>query len=339
MKATKILSILAIVISSVMLINSNSLALIYPFNQSLSGLQEVPPNASPGTGTISGTYDDNTKALNFTVTFSGLLGNTTAAHFHAPAPPGSNAGVMIGFAGFPAGVNNGAYANNYILTPVQESHLLNGLVYVNVHSNLFPGGEIRAQMNLDAPLPVELTSFVSVISGNDVTLKWRTSSESNNRGFEVERSSADNNKWINIGFVDGAGNSASAVDYSYSDRNLSTGNYQYRLKQIDFNGNFEYYNLEGNVLIGLPSAFRLSQNYPNPFNPSTTVDFDLPADGVATLSIYDMNGREVAVLLNEFRTAGYHTLAVNAAGLSSGIYVYTLRSNGLSESRKMMLVK
>ncbi len=338
MKAKKTLSVLAIVISSVMMINSNVMALIYPFNLNLSGLQEVPPNASPATGNIFGTYDDNTKTLSFTVTFSGFVGITTAAHFHAPAPPGVNAPVMIGFVGFPVGVTNGVYANAYILTPVQEGHLLSGNVYVNLHSNVFPGGEIRAQMDLDAPLPVELTGFASVISGNDVTLKWKTSSESNNRGFEVERL-FEGSKWLRIGFVEGAGNSTSTLEYSYSDRNLNTGSYQYRLKQIDFNGNFEYYNLEGNILIGVPSELRLSQNYPNPFNPTTKIDFDLPFDGIATLSVYDLSGKEVAVLLNEFKPAGYHTLSVNASELSSGIYIYTLKANGYSESRKMMLLK
>ena len=135
---------------------------IFTINGILSGLEEVPPNASPGTGTIAGTYDDVTNTLDFDLEFSGLLAGTTAAHFHAPAPPGVNAPVIIGFAGFPTGVTSGTFANSYVLTAGQESDLLANLVYVNVHSTQFPGGEIRTQL---IPVPEPATAGLMTLAG------------------------------------------------------------------------------------------------------------------------------------------------------------------------------
>ena len=128
-------------------------------------------------------------------------------------------------------------------------------------------------------------------------------------------------------------------NYSYKDRNLSTGNYSYRLKQIDFNGNFEYFNLQNEVNIGIPSEFSLSQNYPNPFNPGTSIDFDLPVDSKTSINIFDLSGREVAKVINEFKTAGYYTVNFNASGLTSGVYFYRLTADNFSTTRKMLLVK
>ncbi|MBX7043379.1 MAG: CHRD domain-containing protein [Ignavibacteria bacterium] len=327
-----------LVLSATFMIQQSSYALIFPFNLSYSGLQEVPPNASPATGTIIGTYDNASKVLSFAINFSGMLGNTTAGHFHGPAPIGVNAPVIIGYAGFPTGVQAGVYANAFVLTPVQETHLLAGNVYSNLHTTQFPGGEIRTQMILDAPLPVELSSFTSVINKNNVTLNWTTSSETNNAGFDIERS-ISKSEWTKVGFVAGRGNSVTATNYSFNENGLSAGNYNYRLKQVDFNGHFEYFNLANEVIVGIPSEYSLSQNYPNPFNPSTKIDFDIPVDGIVRLAVYDLAGKEVATLVNESRTAGYYSVQYNAADLSSGMYFYSLSVNGFSSTKRMMLVK
>lgn len=87
----------------------------FTYLASLTGGQEAPPNLSPGMGTALGTYDNVTNILTLNVTFSGLLSPTIAAHFHCCAAPGVSAPVVIGFAGFPAGVTAGAYANSYDL--------------------------------------------------------------------------------------------------------------------------------------------------------------------------------------------------------------------------------
>lgn len=311
---------------------------IFGINETLSGLEEVPPNASPATGTLVGTYDDNSNTIVFTVSWQNFVAGTTAAHFHGPAGVGVNAPVQIGFTGFPVAVTSGSYGNIFVLTAAQETQLLNGQWYVNIHSSQFPGGEIRSQLNPDIVLPVELASFVSVISGNDVTLNWSTSSEINNSGFEIERSSSSE-VWEKIGFVNGAGNSNESQSYSYTDKGLNAGVYNYRLKQIDFNGNFEYYNLSNEVVIGVPNAFELSQNYPNPFNPETKIDYSVPVNENVKLNLYDMSGKLVRTLVNEFRSAGYYSYRLNASDLSSGIYIYKLESGSVSISRKLMLVK
>ncbi len=190
-------------------------------------------------------------------------------------------------------------------------------------------------------LPVELSSFNSVVAGRNVTLNWETAEEINNKGFDVERklSSEAESAWKKIRFLNGAGNTTAPTSYSFTDRNLESGIYQYRLKQMDFNGAFRFYNLGNDVTLGIPSKFDLSQNYPNPFNPSTRINFDLPSDAKVDIRVYDLSGREMKTLLNEFRNAGYYTLEFNAGGLASGIYFYVMRSGNFVEAKKMVLIK
>lgn len=195
-------------------------------------------------------------------------------------------------------------------------------------------------------LPVELASFSSAVSGRNVELNWTTTSETNNAGFDIERldpNSSISNGWKKISNVAGNGTSNVSNNYSFSDRNLATGIYQYRLKQTDFNGNFEYFNLSNEVNIGVPAKFELSQNYPNPFNPSTTINFDIPIDGNVSLKIFDLSGKEVATLINTAMNAGYYTVGYNASALSSGTYFYRISAEGNGQNfvstKKMTLVK
>ena len=123
----------------------------FTFNNRYSGSQEVPPNASPGTGTIIGSYNHVTNTISYSIIFSGLGSNTVAAHFHAPAPPGVNAPVIIAHTGFPTGVTSGTYSNTHVITDLQETQLFSGLWYSNIHTALLPGGEIRAQIILSPP--------------------------------------------------------------------------------------------------------------------------------------------------------------------------------------------
>ncbi len=194
----------------------------------------------------------------------------------------------------------------------------------------------------DEPLPVELTSFVSFVNGNDVTLNWSTATETNNSGFDIERSSTGS-EWTKVGSVNGNGTTSTPHSYSFTDRAVASGKYNYRLKQIDFNGNFTYHNLSNEVNIGVPEKFAMSQNYPNPFNPSTMINYDLPFDGKVSMKLFDMSGREVATLVNEIKTAGYHSVNFNGSALSSGVYFYRINveSNGKNfvDTKKMMLVK
>lgn len=191
--------------------------------------------------------------------------------------------------------------------------------------------------SLQNPLPVELSSFISAVNGRNVTLNWSTSSEINNSGFDVERSF--NNIWNKIGNISGNGTTNSQNSYTFTDRVLTSGIYYYRLKQMDFNGNFKYYNLSNEIQIGIPEKYDLSQNYPNPFNPSTRINYNIPEDSKVSLRIFDISGKEVNKLVDEFKTAGYYSVNFNASTLSSGIYFYTISAGNFITTKKMTLLK
>jgi len=190
-------------------------------------------------------------------------------------------------------------------------------------------------------LPVELTSFTANVSGSQVTLNWKTATEVNNFGFEVERSLSSHSSslnghsltevWETIGFVAGSGNSNSVKEYSFTD-NLNHSSIQsfnhsfrYRLKQIDNDGTFAY-SKEIEVENLRPSTFDLRQNYPNPFNPSTVISYQLPEDSRVSLKIFDILGNEVAELVNMQQEAGYYNyeLGIGNFQLSSGVYLYRI---------------
>jgi len=208
-----------------------------------------------------------------------------------------------------------------------------------VSTNITENGTLVIDETL---LPVELTSFTSNILRNNVVLNWSTATETNNSGFDIERSIVNgqsSNEWTKIGNVAGIGTSTTGTSYSFSDKNLASGKYNYRLKQIDFNGNFEYFNLSIEVGIGIPVMFSLVQNYPNPFNPSTSINYDLPVDGKVSIRLFDMSGKEVATLVNEVKKAGYYSVNFNASSLSSGVYFYSISANNYTATKKMLLVK
>ncbi len=188
------------------------------------------------------------------------------------------------------------------------------------------------------PLPVELTIFNSVVNKRNVKLSWTTSQEVNNSGFDVERKN-NSNEWAKVGFVIGKGTTNEIQSYGFLDRELASASYHYRLKQIDFNGNFKYFDLANEVIIGAPNSFSLSQNYPNPFNPSTIINYDIPLKGNVSIKVFDTSGKELLDLVNKVQEAGYYTLQFNGAGLSSGVYYYKLTTESFTETKKMMLIK
>ncbi|HEY6907707.1 MAG TPA: hypothetical protein VI230_09570, partial [Ignavibacteriaceae bacterium] len=155
-------------------------------------------------------------------------------------------------------------------------------------------------------IPVELVSFTASLSNNKVILNWTTSTETNNRGFEIERRDGSL-QWEKLGFVQGYGTTTKQYSYSYTDNNLLSGNYQYRLKQIDFDGTFKYSKVV-DVAVNLSNDFYLSQNYPNPFNPTTYLSFVIGHLSFVTLKVYDILGNEVATLVNEEKPAGSYTV-------------------------------
>lgn len=200
-------------------------------------------------------------------------------------------------------------------------------------------GTVFASVGPADPLPVELVSFDTNISGNTVNLNWATATEVDNYGFEIERKSFNQTNWEKIGFVNGSGNSNTEHKYSFIDENPIGGfKLQYRLKQIDNDGSFDYSNVVEIELV--PETIFISQNYPNPFNPSTSIQFTLPSDANVKLKVSNILGESASVLVDDFITAGNHKFEFDAAELPSGIYFYTLEVDGkLWETKKMMLLK
>jgi hypothetical protein len=211
-------------------------------------------------------------------------------------------------------------------------------------ANDFFGATANDEMYMDdysvellSVLPVELTSFTGNVSNGNVILNWSTATEINNQGFEVERKIADG-QFLTIGHVQGNGTTTERKDYSFTDANAQIGNYTYRLKQVDFNGTFEYSN-EIFVDVTAPLEFALDQNYPNPFNPTTTINFSLAEPSFVKLAVYNLLGEEVKVLVNENRAAGSFNVTLDASSLPSGMYLYKIETAKYSSVRKMMLMK
>lgn len=112
----------------------------------------------------------------------------------------------------------------------------------------------------------------------------------------------------------------------------------YRLKQIDFNGSVTF-SSEINITPSFPESYVLSQNFPNPFNPSTTIKFELPKDERITIKIYDILGKEVKTIVDDFRKQGRYSVSFDGSGLASGIYIYQLKTKDIVLNHKMLLIK
>lgn len=187
-------------------------------------------------------------------------------------------------------------------------------------------------------VPVELTSFAaSVNAAGQVVLNWTTGSEINNLMFEIERS-IGNSEFVRVGYVNGHGTTSEPQSYSYVDASVMTGQYFYRLKQIDYSGAYEYSNVI-EVDVKGPLGFNLAQNYPNPFNPSTSIEFSIVEAGLVKLVIYNILGEEIQVLKNEYLQPGFYQANFDATNLPSGMYIYKLESANQVLAKKMMLMK
>jgi hypothetical protein len=173
-------------------------------------------------------------------------------------------------------------------------------------------------------------------------------------GYLIERRLYSNasqtwSNWIQIAAINGS-------SYSYTDTEISNASgagpsiAEYRFRAKDINGNTSVYSSFVSVRYGISAQKRseeqfivstntLGQNYPNPFNPTTSISYCLKEPGYVYLNVYDLLGKEVAVLINESQNEGYHTVNFNASNLPSGIYVYKLNLGSYTEIRKMQLIK
>ncbi|MGB4843348.1 MAG: T9SS type A sorting domain-containing protein [Ferruginibacter sp.] len=191
-------------------------------------------------------------------------------------------------------------------------------------------------------VPVAFTGLKGKLNNNlTVSLNWSTSTEVNNKGFYVERTETSGaSGWENIGFVAGAINSAVTKNYTTIDNNIQLDKiYRYRLKQVDFDGNFNYSNEVVIRVKDLHKNILILTSSPNPFRLKTSIKYNLPSDGLVSLKVYDLSGKEIAVLATGFQKAGLYNKEFNAAKLSSGTYFCKLVFGKETLTSQVMLIE
>lgn len=220
---------------------------------------------------------------------------------------------------------------------------------IRIYNRALTTFEVEGLYNYEF-LPVQIVSFTAIPNPNGagVKLEWTTISEINNYGFYVERRSESEQNFTEIpnSFIAGHGTSTEVHDYSFIDNTLTMpGIYHYRLRQLDNNGLIHYSNVVSikvsvlSVVENVPAEFLLIQNYPNPFNPSTTIKYGLPEPTKVKLTVHNMLGKQVAVLVNEKQDVGYHHVEFNGTNFSSGVYFYRIQAGRFIESKKFLLIK
>jgi hypothetical protein len=222
---------------------------------------------------------------------------------------------------------------------VYDSILIEEHIFHNVDSSAL--GVVKF-VPFSTQIPVELTAFVASIIDGNVVLSWITATELNNSGFEIQRLKDSKigilNDWETVANIKGNGTSTETHNYSFADLNPYEGKSFYRLKQIDYDGSYEYSNIV-EVIFGVVNEFELNQNYPNPFNPSTIIKYSIKEKSNVEIKVFDMLGSEIAVLVNEDKTPGNYEVNFDASKLSSGVYFYSIKAGEFIQTKKMLLMK
>ena len=189
----------------------------------------------------------------------------------------------------------------------------------------------------DMPIPVELVSFNAVVNGTEVSLTWATTSEANNAGFEVQVQ--DGESWNALGFVEGHGTTTEAQTYSFTAEDMTVGTHSFRLKQIDYDGAFEYSD-ELEVRVETPGTHLISNAYPNPFNPQSQFSLAVAQEQNVTAELFNMLGQRVAVLFEGTVEGNQSQLVtIDGAGLPSGMYVVRVIGERFSDALRVTLLK
>ena len=196
-----------------------------------------------------------------------------------------------------------------------------------------PGYFLTQFSTQDSPLPVSLTSFESIVDGNDVILSWLTASETNNAGFAVLQNGEE------IAFVKGAGSTNEPQSYAYRISELPPGEHTFQLKQIDFDGTFDLSETTA-VFIGLESEFRLTNAFPNPFNPMATISLSVARDQQVTIALFDTLGRQVQTIYQGGLSANKsYSFQIDGSALPSGMYHYAIQGAFFNTSKPILLLK
>ena len=189
-------------------------------------------------------------------------------------------------------------------------------------------------------LPVELKTFTARIVDGNTILEWSTATETNNFGFEIQRSynnGENGGGWFTAGFVEGQGTTTSIHNYTFTDKGLGKTVY-YRLKQIDYNGAYRYSEVLKVNSVSI-KTIALEQNYPNPFNPSTKIRYQVANDDFVNLKVFNSMGEEVVALVNSYQLAGSYEVKFDGSELAGGVYFYSLSAGSFSEMKKFVLLK
>ena len=323
----------------------------------------VPGNANTGSSTLSSDIDKVSQVRYYQVGYNNLLGSGAASMSFDKFKPsyGADDGVIAGNT-----LLRVAYTtdNRATWAKINQTIPHTTVIAVSDPQTMITPDSLTSPVSLSAgifmyisladstggpnTLPVELSSFTANVNGRDITLNWETKTEVNARQFEIDRAllsvEGSLSAWGNVGLVKANGTSPSPNQYSFADKNLQPGKYQYRLKMIDYDGSFTYSKIV-EAVITLPKNFELSQNYPNPFNPSTKINYTLPSDSRVTLEVYSITGERIAQLVNENQSAGFYSVYFTNKNVSSGIYFYRINAvdevtgNQFSSIKKMTLLK
>ena len=301
------------------------------------------PDFAMLTSPASQTIDNTNGEVFYDINVPDVKLYTDDASFSATVTPTPASGSLM--VDFPGGNTISSYPNTIQLRIYTVGTVTNGTYTVNIEGTGPNGTPVHRRTNtliVDDPVPVELVSFNASINENSVVLNWKTGTETNNSGFEIQRSFSQGDirtDWSAIEFVEGNGTTTNPTSYQYTDNTIGKiGTYFYRLKQIDFDGSYAYSN-EVEVQVTNPIIYELSQNHPNPFNPSTIITYQLPEQSRVTLKVYDIIGKEVATLVDKEQAVGSYEVEFDAASLSSGIYIYRLQAGDYIAQKKMVLVK
>ena len=196
--------------------------------------------------------------------------------------------------------------------------------------------------NLAGLIPVELSSFKAKQFENGIVLNWKTESESNNLGFYIYRKKAGSD-FKQIDFIKGGGTTNVPQQYSFVDKDVTAGKYYYRLKQVDYDGSFNYSETV-KLEITAPYNFALSQNFPNPFNSSTTFKYQIKENSWVTINIFNEMGQSIKALVMEEKLPGSYNITWNGQdergiNVSSGIYFCQMKTEGFRSVKRVLYLK
>ncbi len=231
----------------------------------------------------------------------------------------------------PRNADGGLPAINFMKL-AQGSDLIDGGTNVGIAFNGSKPDLGYAESNY--PLPVELLSFSATLKNNTVELSWKTATEFQNKGWDIERYIPGDIAWQKLGFVQGKGNSSSINNYSFADTRLvAATNIQYRLKQIDENGSFKYSNI---VSVRFSSSKTELLNYPNPVKNATTAKFNLTSAANVSLMLFNSNGQMLQHIVNAHLAAGEYSYQMNLSPLKAGEYFLRLMVDDMIINRSLL---